>query len=121
MSPYVFLAAALTLNALANVLIKFSMSRSVGPLFPVRGTALAPAAAFLSWSYLLGLVCFALNLVCYSLALRTLKISLAYPLMASLGYVVILAFGWFLFGEHLTPAQYVGVALVFVGLWLVVR
>lgn len=121
MSPFVFLAAALLLNAFANVLIKYSMSRGVPPLVPVQGTALAAAAPFLSWSYLLGLACFGLNLLCYSLALRSLKISLAYPLMVSLGYLVILAFGWFIFAERLTAMQYVGVGLVLAGLWLVVR
>jgi multidrug transporter EmrE-like cation transporter len=114
---YLFLGLALTLNALANVLIKYSMSRNVQPILPVHGM-LAP---FLSWSYLLGLFCFAANLACYSMALKTLKISLAYPLMVSLGYLVILIFGWFLFGERLTPIQYAGIGIILVGVWLVVR
>ncbi len=117
MPAYVFLGLALTLNALANVLIKYSMSRNVQPILPVHG-ALAP---FLSWSYLLGLFCFAANLACYSMALKTLKISMAYPLMVSLGYLVILIFGWFLFGERLTPIQYAGIGIILVGVWLVVR
>jgi multidrug transporter EmrE-like cation transporter len=121
MHPFLFLTAALLLNAFANVLIKYSMSRAVPPLLPVQGTALAAAAPFLSWSYLLGLLCFGLNLVCYSLALRNMKISVAYPLMVSLGYLVILAFGWFLFAERLTAVQYVGIGIVFLGFWLVVR
>jgi multidrug transporter EmrE-like cation transporter len=117
MSAYVFLGAALTLNALANVLIKYSMSRGVRPLVPIHG----PAAPFLSWSYLLALFCFAANLGCYSIALKTLKISLAYPLMVSLGYLVILAFGWFLFGERLSAIQYVGIGLILAGVWFVAR
>lgn len=121
MSAYVFLAAALTLNALANVLIKYSMSRSVRPLIAVGNTALAPIAPYLSWSFLLGVLCFAMNLVCYSLALRSLKLSLAYPLMVSLGYLVIIVFGWFLFGERLTIWQYFGIGLILLGLWFVVR
>lgn len=115
--PYVYLGAALTLNACANVLIKYSMSRGVRPLFPIGGAA----APFLSWSYLLALFCFAANLACYSMALKSLKISLAYPLMVSLGYLVILAFGWFLFGERLSVVQYVGVAVILAGVWLVAR
>ena len=117
MPAYAFLVLALTLNALANVLIKYSMSRPVHPILPVHG----PLAPFLSWPYLLGLFCFAANLGCYSMALRTLKISMAYPLMVSLGYLVILLFGWFLFGERLTAVQYVGIGVILVGVWLVVR
>jgi multidrug transporter EmrE-like cation transporter len=114
---YGFLALALTLNALANVLIKYSMSRNVPPILPAHGIL----ASFLSWPYLLGLFCFAANLACYSMALRSLKISLAYPLMVSLGYLVILLFGWFLFGERLTPLQYAGIGIILVGVWMVVR
>jgi len=117
MPAYLFLGAALTLNAFANVLIKYSMSHGVRPLVPIGG-ALAP---FLSWSYLLGLFCFAANLACYSVALKSLKISLAYPLMVSLGYLVILIFGWFLFGERLSPLQYVGIGLILAGVWFVAR
>ena len=117
MPAYVYLAAALTLNALANVLIKYSMSRGTRPLVGIGG----PLAPFLSWSYLLGILCFATNLACYSLALRKLKLSLAYPLMVSLGYLVILAFSWFWFGERLTFLQYVGIVLILAGVWFVVR
>ncbi len=121
MSAYLFLGLALTFNALANVLIKYSMSRSIRPLIPVGGTTVAFLAPYLSWSFLTGVLCFGMNLACYSLALRSLKLSLAYPLMVSLGYIIILCFGWFLFGERLTPLQYVGIGLILVGLWFVVR
>ena len=117
MPAYGYLAAALTLNALANVLIKYSMSRGIHPHVGIRG----PLAPFLSWSYLLGIFCFATNLACYSLALRKLKLSLAYPLMVSLGYLVILALAWFWFGERLTFLQYVGIVLILAGVWFVVR
>jgi len=121
MPAYLFLAGALTLNALANVLIKYSMGERARPLFAVQGTALASIAPYLTWSFLAGIVCFALNLVCYSLALRTLKLSVAYPLMVSLGYLAILAFQWmFQMGERLTMHQYLGVGLILVGVWFVV-
>ncbi len=117
MTAPLFLAAALTLNAVANVLIKYAMSRSAQPLIEVQG-ALRP---FLTIPFLAGVVCFAANLACYSLALRTMKISLAYPLMVSLGYILILALSWFLFSERLTTVQYAGIGLIMVGLWMVVR
>ncbi len=121
MPAYAFLIAALVMNALANVLVKYSMSRSVRPFVSLQGTVLAPVAAFLSWSYLLAIFCFAANLACYSLALRSLKLSLAYPLMVGAGYLVILAFQLFLFGERLSTAQYAGIALILAGVWFVVR
>lgn len=121
MPAYLFLAAALTLNALANVLIKYSMGERARPLFAVQGTALAAVAPYLTWSFLAGVFCFALNLLCYSLALRTLKLSVAYPLMVSLGYLAILVLQWmFQMGERLTLYQYFGVGLIIVGVWFVV-
>ena len=121
MPAYAFLAAALVLNALANVLIKYSMGHAVPPLLRLQGGVLAPIAPFPSWSFILGVVCFASNLACYSLALRSLKLSLAYPLMVSLGYLVILAVQYFMFGERLTPIQYAGIGLILIGVWFVVR
>jgi multidrug transporter EmrE-like cation transporter len=118
---YLFLGAALILNALANVLIKYSMSHAVRPLLRLEGTVLAPAAPFTSWTYILAIVCFASNLACYSLALRSLKLSLAYPLMVSLGYLVILSVQYLMFGERLSALQYAGVGLILVGVWFVVR
>jgi multidrug transporter EmrE-like cation transporter len=121
MQAYLFLGGALTLNALANILIKYSMSRSPQPFLAVRSTIWAPLAPFLTWSFLIGVLCFAANLACYSLALRSLKLSLAYPLMVSLGYLLIVVVSWFLFGERLSAIQYAGIGLILVGLWLVVR
>jgi multidrug transporter EmrE-like cation transporter len=121
MQAYLLLTAALSFNAIANILIKYSMSRQIRPLFSVQGTSLAAVAPFLTWPFLLGIVCFATNLACYSLALRSLKLSFAYPLMVSLGYLLIVVVSWFLFGERLSPVQYLGVGLILVGLWLVVR
>jgi small multidrug resistance pump len=121
MTAYLFLVGALSFNAIANILIKYSMSRTIPPLFKVQGTALASAAPFLTWPFLLGVLCFATNLACYSIALKSLKLSLAYPLMVSLGYLLIVLVSWFLFGERLSPLQYLGIGLILVGLWFVVR
>jgi multidrug transporter EmrE-like cation transporter len=57
----------------------------------------------------------------YSVALRTFRISIAYPVMVSGGYVLILIAGWFIFQERLNPVQYTGIGLILAGLWLVVR
>lgn len=118
MSAYVFLVIALVLNAVANLLIKYAARASA----PAAG---APAATvmqtYLSWPFLLGLVCFGLNLAAYTQALKKLPISLAYPVMVSIGYLIILVVSWFLLGERLAPVRYVGAGLMLVGLWMLVR
>ena len=117
MSAYFFLAVALILNAAANLLIKYSAMRHPG----VPGAGAAAWQTYLTIPFAAGLVCFGLNLLAYTQALRKLPISLAYPLMVSLGYLIILAFSWFLFGERLAPVRYAGAGLMLAGLWLLAR
>jgi multidrug transporter EmrE-like cation transporter len=112
MSPYVFLVVALVLNAAANLLIKYSAVRHPGA---------TPMQTYLAVPFLAGVVCFGLNLLSYTQALKKLPISLAYPLMVSIGYLIILIVSWSVFGERLAPVRYAGAGLMLVGLWLLVR
>lgn len=117
--PQLFLALALLGNAAANILIKYSMSRA--PERIAGSSWLGRAALFLQPIYLAAICLFGLNLIAYSIALKTLRISVAYPVMVSGGYLLILLAGWFVFHERLSPAQYAGIGLIMTGLWLVVR
>lgn len=111
------LAAAITLNAAANVLMKVSAMR-----LEARGTAGAPVGMvgqYLEPVFLGGLVCFALALVAYRRALQTLDLSLAYPLMTSLGYLLVLGVSWLLLREVLSPRQLLGCGVILAGVWLV--
>lgn len=117
--PQILLISALFLNATANILIKYSATKI--PSLPA-GTSLAVRfTSLLQPAFLAGLILFALNVFAYQGALRTLKLSVAYPIMVSGGYLIILLVSWFLFQERLTPAQYAGIALILGGIWLVVR
>ncbi len=117
--PQVFLLSALVLNATANILIKYSATRIPGlPQDAGRGAHLM---ALLQPAFILGLALFAMNVFAYQAALRTLKLSVAYPIMVSGGYLIILMVSWFLFNERLNPAQYAGIGLILGGIWLVVR
>jgi multidrug transporter EmrE-like cation transporter len=120
MSAYLFLVIALVLNAAANLLIKYAAAGSKGAAAASSGTSGA-LQAYLSVPFVLGVACFGMNLLAYTQALRKLPISLAYPLMVSLGYLIILGVSWFIFGERLTPIRYAGAGLMLVGLWLLVR
>jgi multidrug transporter EmrE-like cation transporter len=117
MNPIAFLIIAFVLNAAANVLIKYSA---------LHPAALRPGwpsflQVYLNWPFIVGVVCFALNLAAYTLALRRLPLSIAYPIMVSLGYLLILGASAYLFQEKLVIRQYFGAALMLGGLWLLVR
>lgn len=119
MSAYIFLVAALILNAVANILIKLSQSR-LADSPPLTGFA-AILQTYLNWPFLLGICCFGLNLMAYTQALKRLPLSIAYPLMITIGYLIILVVSWFLFQERLTATKYAGAVLMIGGLWLLVR
>ena len=71
--------------------------------------------------YILAIFLFGMNLLAYSVALKTFRISVAYPVMVSGGYLLILLAGWFVFHERLSVSQYGGIALILAGIWFVVR
>jgi multidrug transporter EmrE-like cation transporter len=118
-APQILLATALVLNATANVLVKYSATHIVpsspGAAWPVR------LISVLNPAFVVGLILFGLNVFAYQGALRSLKLSVAYPIMVSGGYLLILLASWFFFQERLGPAQYAGIALILAGIWLVVR
>lgn len=119
MSPYLLLGVALVLNAAANLLMKYAAVRA--DRAPALEGAAALARDYLSLPFLAGLACFGLNLLAYSQALKKLPLSIAYPTMVSLGYLIILVVSWFVFQERLTLPRYVGAGLILAGIWLVVR
>lgn len=116
------LLAALVLNAAANVLMKVGMTRVQGDGGLLRAGALGAVRAILTSPILLfGLTCFACNALFYMFALqsKTLKISLAYPLMVGGGYAIIAVVGYTWLGERLNLPQTIGVALVLSGVLLI--
>ncbi|MBU1699261.1 MAG: hypothetical protein KJ970_03775 [Candidatus Eisenbacteria bacterium] len=117
MSAIALLITALVLNASANILIKYAATHP-SPAHPEWPAFLQ---IFLNWPFVIGVLCFGSNLLAYTLALRRLPLSLAYPAMVSLGYLLILVVSAFLFNERLGGVQYAGAVLMLAGLWLLVR
>jgi multidrug transporter EmrE-like cation transporter len=66
------------------------------------------------------LVCYAVSVVVWILALARVEVSVAYP-MLSIGYVVNALAAWLLFAEALTPARMAGIGVIIAGVWLVAR
>ena len=113
---YFYLACAFALNAVANIFLK------VGAGQGFNLSSYSPLALIISnWQFLLGLFLFAVNVVFYFLALRTLPISVAYPTMVVMSFLIINAYALFVLGEHVVPLQILGYVLIVAGLFLVVR
>jgi small multidrug resistance pump len=117
----VALVAALVLNATANLLIKASAMGPAGGGVLAGGPAGVIKAIATNWLFVVGLICFGLNLVAYQYALQKLQISIAYPIMVTCGYVIIVlvASTSTRMHERLVPMQWAGVVLILVGVILV--
>jgi multidrug transporter EmrE-like cation transporter len=109
---------AVIFNALANILIKSSsLNDSIVP--PEAGGIMGLVSAFFNPIFIGGLACFGFALIGYRFVLgKGLKLSLAYPVFTSSGFIVVLILSAFLFKERLTWTQWTGIAFIMVGVWL---
>lgn len=111
--PFIYLIAAFILNAIATILFKVEAGRGIdlsGGLY-----------AILSHNYLiiLGFVLFAMNAIFYILALRTLPLAIAYPIMTVMSLIIVTAASVILFSEHINAVQIVGYMLLVIAIILI--
>ena len=103
----VFAFVSVGLNALAQITIKllakteYSNTLSLLKQWPLYATALL----------------YGLSIVTWFLALRSVPLSVAYPLQA-LGYVFVTFLAWLLFNEGLQLFQLLALGLIFAGVVL---
>ena len=121
----VALLVALVLNACANLMIRFGM-RAIDLELDGAGMLDGGAAGLVRlllrhWVVLLGIGCFAANVVFYAYALQKMPISAAYPVMVTGGFVIIVIVAGMMLKERLSVTQWVGVAAIFLGVVLVAR
>ncbi len=121
----VALAVALVLNAFANLMIRFGMhaiDQEIGGAGALGGGLVGLVRLLIRhWVVLLGLACFAANVVFYALALQKMPISIAYPVMVTGGFVIIVIVAGAILKERLTLMQWMGVGAILLGVTLVAR
>ena len=115
MLHYVALIVGILFNATANILIKAAM-RNVE-----LGNGLVQTAISMAFQPLLilGLFCFGVALAGYSFALTRIDLSIGYPVMTSLGLIIVAAYASISFREPFTLTKIAGYVLVLVGVVLV--
>ena len=110
------LVFALLANATANVLIRWGMKdlqlSLADPVQTLKGI-------LLNGRVMVGIVLFAMNVLAYAFALSKLRLSVAYPVMTSVGLVIVMVLSFALLGEKITGIQLVGTALILGGVVLV--
>ena len=114
---YIVLSLAITLNALANILMKVAMLRQG----KTSDTITLITRSLSNPVLLLGLISFGLALVAYCYVLAKINLSIAYPLMTSLGFLIVIAASWLFLDEPITSVQVVGFISIIAGVWMVAR
>jgi small multidrug resistance pump len=111
---YLFLIMAFIFNSSANVLLKLK----AGQGFQWKGLGLFELFTA-NLVFLTSLLLFALNFVFYFLALKNIPLSMAYPLMVSMSFLIVNSVAHFLYHEQITTLQFIGYLLVIAGIAVV--
>jgi small multidrug resistance pump len=113
----IVLVCAIVFNAAANILLKLGMKNagSLAGLGIVRMVTIAVTNVYV-W---LGLASFGIAFILYSVVLSRMKLSIAYPIMTSCGYVIVVGAALLLFGEQLSLMKIGGIALIVAGIWVI--
>ena len=108
------------LNAAAQLLLKAG-TNSIGHFDFALANAVPIGLKVATQPRILGgLLCYAVSVVVWILALSRVEVSIAYP-MLSIGYVVNAVLAYFLFGEAVTVQRLTGIGIIIVGVYVVAR
>ena len=110
---YLLLIGALLLNSIANILLKTAASMPTPRVFTFWSLISTYHMA------IFGLILFACNAVLYFFALKSLPLSVAYPVMIGGSFLIVSIYAWLYFQEHMTVPLIFGYILIFVGVLLV--
>lgn len=113
---YALLFIAAVLNSVASVFLKIGAER--GPVISLSDGF----PAFLGGNiYLIGgLALFALNVIFYVFALRALPLSVAYPIMIAMSFIIVGSLSYFFFSESFSFFKIVGYFVILFGIVIVV-
>ncbi|MEJ5228900.1 MAG: SMR family transporter [Pseudothermotoga sp.] len=114
MREILLLITAIVANALANVLVKVGALSLETKGF--RQLLMSAARNVYIW---LGLICFGLAFIFYTMVLTKAKLSVAYPIMTSAGFVIVSLFSYFLFKENFSFWKILGILIIAIGIWIV--
>lgn len=115
---YLLALASIALGAVAQLLLK----QGAVALSMVPGVPLLAAMPRLALQPLLlaGFACYSASALLWVGVLGKLRLSVAYP-MASLGYVLVMAFSAWLLHEPIRDTQLIGLGLILLGVFLVAK
>lgn len=114
MYPYFWLCIAFCLNVAANLFVK--QSNSLAHLGLLNG--LIPTAYGRTLCY--AIACLGVSFVFYTLAARSLPISLVYSVHVGMSLLIITTIAWYFMGETLSTVQYIGILFLFIAVTCII-
>lgn len=117
MKLLLILILAISFNAFANILLKLGMRKHVD--FVDNSFSDGVRILVTNPFVVSGIVSFGVAFLFYSSVLSKMNLSIAYPIMTSMGFLIVTLASVFLFKEQISFLQYVGIFVIVVGVWLV--
>tara|TARA_Y200000002_G_C22575063_1_gene618326 strand:- start:584 stop:940 length:357 start_codon:yes stop_codon:yes gene_type:complete len=110
MSSFLFLFLAAILSTAGNLTLKLSKTANIDFL-PSWLNELNPLFFIAVFFYML-------NLLAFSKALETMPVNIGYPILASLGFIMLAITSMFVFKETLSILQFWGIITVSIGIFM---
>ena len=116
---YIILTFAIIFNAVANIFMKIGMMK-IGNL---QGLSIITIVQKMAMNYILwsGITCFVIALGAYSYVLSKMNLSIAYPLMTSCGYAIVVLTSILYLKESFNLIQIFGLVSIIAGVWMITR
>ncbi|MBW4621483.1 MAG: hypothetical protein KME17_19250 [Cyanosarcina radialis HA8281-LM2] len=115
-NPWILVFLAGINTCIGNLLLK--KSRMVAIDSATDGSLVS--LIFSPW-FMGGLFFFGVNVIIFTKSLDKLPVSVAYPVLAGLGFALLVVSGNWIFGERLGLSQLMGVGLILIGIIIVSR
>ena len=110
LNPFLLIFLAALNSTIGNLLLKLSRETA--------SSQSSSLAGYLSISFIGAVFFYGLNLVIFAKALDLLQLNIAYPILASLGFIMLIASSAYFFGESINFYQLIGLLLAIIGIFL---
>lgn len=104
-------------NAMANTLMKHAFGHRTD-LLDGGAVRAVVAIVFNPWA-VAGVGCFGVSFIFLSAALTRTDLSMAYPLMSGMVFLLILAVSTLVFSEQINAWRLAGMAAILAGIWMI--
>lgn len=101
-------------------MIKAAMGQN--PIILEQGAVLQAFIQAIKNPFLIsGVILFGIALAAYSVVLSKVNLSIAYPIMTSVGFLIVFLFSGLVFKEHISVMHMFGAVLILSGVWILAR